>query len=128
MIYWGIAIVTLIVTLGLIVYKTFKPEDKGKKIVFFSIGLVVILLALVFMFVKSKNGSSPSSDDDSIFPWFIFFPMWISLVGSVGNKKKSLDDKDLEHEKKNRMLVTFIIIGLTVLVLGLSLYLYLSLN
>lgn len=120
MIYLVIAIVVLVIILVLMAYKTIKSEDRNKKISFILVGLIFLILALVFFIVESRNGTPSLSESETVFPWFILAPIWVSLAL---NQKKDIEDQE---EKSNKILLTVLVIGLLFLFLGTTLYLLLS--
>ncbi|NQU77936.1 hypothetical protein HQ544_04550 [Candidatus Falkowbacteria bacterium] len=96
-----------------------EKEKKRKIILAIILGLTVLMVigTIVFKETGIRTGGG-SGNDDSGFPFFVLFPIWIALIPALKKNKKPVSP--------NRKKVLIAIVILTVLlVLGTALFVFL---
>ena len=107
--------------------KTEKKEEKGlsseklKKIIFGVVLLQVLIIGITMYFLFQGKPSVPTQGDDGGNSFVPFLPVWIAIFVPLFVKPR----KDQTEEEKKKML-TWVVIGAFLLLLGAMVFMILS--
>jgi len=70
-------------------------EQRKKRFLIIGTSILVVLLGLVLLIGSTSRERQPGEtedDDDLLFPWFIFIPIWGAIFIPLLANKKQRDD------------------------------------